>query len=139
MRMNVQHYICAVSSAEEEPEEVESMLNIMILQSLVLTMRLNVNHSTFAQWSWKITSYVSGVSTFNAPLPRISVRALREDLYCQNLPYLMNIGATVYIFNILQSDMVSNLYMFSQMLSVKFAGNLCRKGDNEKRLVTFVP
>ena len=47
--MNVQHYICAVSSAEEELEEVASMLNIMILQSLVLTMRLNVNHSTFAQ------------------------------------------------------------------------------------------
>ena len=84
-------------------------------------------------WSWKITSYVSGVSTLNAPLPRISVRALREDFYCQNLPYLMNLGATVFIFIILQSDMVSDLYMFSQMLSVKFAWNLCRKGNNEKR------
>merc|ERR1712014_49597 len=89
------------------------------------------------------------------------VRALREAFYRQNLPNLMNLGATVFIFGvviyfqgfrvdlpiksaryrgqyssypiklfytsnipiILQSALVSNLYMISQMLSVKFAGN----------------
>merc|ERR1712039_533605 len=89
------------------------------------------------------------------------VRALRESFYRQNLPNLMNLGATVFIFGvviyfqgfrvdlpiksaryrgqyssypiklfytsnipiILQSALVSNLYMISQMLSVKFAGN----------------
>merc|ERR1712076_349254 len=88
-------------------------------------------------------------------------RALREAFYRQNLPNLMNLGATVFIFGvviyfqgfrvdlpiksaryrgqyssypiklfytsnipiILQSALVSNLYMISQMLSVKFAGN----------------
>jgi len=89
------------------------------------------------------------------------VRALREAFYRQNLPNLMNLFATVFIFGvviyfqgfrvdlpiksaryrgqyssypiklfytsnipiILQSALVSNLYMISQMLSVKFAGN----------------
>merc|ERR1719460_1629261 len=89
------------------------------------------------------------------------VRALREAFYRQNLPNLMNLGATVFIFGvviyfqgfrvdlpiksaryrgqyssypiklfytsnipiILQSALVSNLYVISQMLSVKFAGN----------------
>merc|ERR1719460_657499 len=89
------------------------------------------------------------------------VRALREAFYRQNLPNLMNLFATIFIFGvviyfqgfrvdlpiksaryrgqyssypiklfytsnipiILQSALVSNLYMISQMLSVKFAGN----------------
>merc|ERR1711902_328322 len=89
------------------------------------------------------------------------VRALREAFYRQNLPNLMNLFATVFIFGVviyfqgfrvdlpiksaryrgqyssypiklfytsnipivLQSALVSNLYMISQMLSVKFAGN----------------
>merc|ERR1712112_391043 len=75
------------------------------------------------------------------------VRALREAFYRQNLPNLMNLMATILIFGvviyfqgfrvdlpiksfytsnipiILQSALVSNLYVISQMLSVKFAGN----------------
>merc|ERR1712157_563509 len=89
------------------------------------------------------------------------VRALREAFYRQNLPNLMNLFATIFIFGvvvyfqgfrvdlpiksaryrgqhssypiklfytsnipiILQSALVSNLYVISQMLSVKFAGN----------------
>merc|ERR1711992_470651 len=80
------------------------------------------------------------------------VRALREAFYRQNLPNLMNLFATIFIFSvdlpiksaryrgqyssypiklfytsnipiILQSALVSNLYVISQMLSVKFAGN----------------
>ena len=89
------------------------------------------------------------------------VRALREAFYRQNLPNLMNLFATIFIFGvviyfqgfrvdlpiksaryrgqyssypiklfytsnipiILQSALVSNLYVISQMLSVKFSGN----------------
>merc|ERR1711970_1100435 len=89
------------------------------------------------------------------------VRALREAFYRQNLPNLMNLGATVFIFGvviyfqgfrvdlpiksaryrgqyssypiklfytsnipiILQSTLVSNLYVISQMMAVKFSGN----------------
>merc|ERR1719494_1175569 len=89
------------------------------------------------------------------------VRGLREAFYRQNLPNLMNLLSTVFVFAIviyfqgfrvdlpmksaryrgqyssypiklfytsnipiiLQSALVSNLYMISQMLSVKFAGN----------------
>jgi len=108
------------------------------------------------------------------------VRALREAFYRQNLPNLMNLGATVFIFGvviyfqgfrvdlpiksaryrgqyssypiklfytsnipiILQSALVSNLYMISQMLSVKFAGNffvnlLGTWHDGGGRSVTF--
>ncbi|XP_061035356.1 protein transport protein Sec61 subunit alpha isoform X4 [Eubalaena glacialis] len=89
------------------------------------------------------------------------VRALREAFYRQNLPNLMNLIATVFVFAvviyfqgfrvdlpiksaryrgqyssypiklfytsnipiILQSALVSNLYVISQMLSVRFSGN----------------
>merc|ERR1711935_721047 len=89
------------------------------------------------------------------------VRGLREAFYRQNLPNLMNLLATLFVFAIviyfqgfrvdlpiksaryrgqyssyptklfytsnipiiLQSALVSNLYVISQMLSVKFAGN----------------
>merc|ERR1712036_113728 len=89
------------------------------------------------------------------------VRGLREAFYRQNLPNLMNLLSTVFVFAIviyfqgfrvdlpiksaryrgqyssypiklfytsnipiiLQSALVSNLYVISQMLSVKFAGN----------------
>jgi len=89
------------------------------------------------------------------------VRALREAFYRQNLPNLMNLLATVFVFAIviyfqgfrvdlpiksaryrgqyssypiklfytsnipiiLQSALVSNLYVISQMLAVKFSGN----------------
>jgi len=89
------------------------------------------------------------------------VRALREAFYRQNLPNLMNLLATVFVFAIviyfqgfrvdlpiksaryrgqyssypiklfytsnipiiLQSALVSNVYIISQMLSAKFAGN----------------
>ncbi|KAG5309652.1 S61A2 protein, partial [Acromyrmex insinuator] len=74
------------------------------------------------------------------------VRALREAFYRQNLPNLMNLLATILVFAIviyfqyssypiklfytsnipiiLQSALVSNLYVISQMLAVKFQGNL---------------
>ncbi|KAI1695320.1 secY translocase domain-containing protein [Ditylenchus destructor] len=90
------------------------------------------------------------------------VRALREAFYRQNLPNLMNLMATVFVFAIviyfqgfrvdlpiksaryrgqhssypiklfytsnipiiLQSALVSNLYVISQMLSAKFGGNI---------------
>eukprot|EP00118_Oscarella_pearsei_P024694 m.306609 g.306609 ORF g.306609 m.306609 type:complete len:477 (+) comp41400_c0_seq1:192-1622(+) len=89
------------------------------------------------------------------------VRALRESFYRQNLPNLMNLSATVFVFAIviyfqgfrvdlpikssryrgqyssypiklfytsnipiiLQSALVSNLYVISQMLSAKLSGN----------------
>eukprot|EP00795_Rhopilema_esculentum_P000755 gene755-10477_t len=89
------------------------------------------------------------------------VRGLREAFYRQNLPNLMNLLATIFIFGvviyfqgfrvdlpiksaryrgqyssypiklfytsnipiILQSALVSNIYIISQMLSAKFAGN----------------
>ncbi|XP_072922656.1 protein transport protein Sec61 subunit alpha isoform X2 [Hemitrygon akajei] len=89
------------------------------------------------------------------------VRALREAFYRQNLPNLMNLIATIFVFAvviyfqgfrvdlpiksaryrgqyssypiklfytsnipiILQSALVSNLYVISQMLSVRFSGN----------------
>jgi len=89
------------------------------------------------------------------------VRALREAFYRQNLPNLMNLLATIFVFAIviyfqgfrvdlpikssryrgqyssypiklfytsnipiiLQSALVSNLYVISQMLAVKFSGN----------------
>uniref|UniRef100_H2ZA98 Translocon Sec61/SecY plug domain-containing protein n=1 Tax=Ciona savignyi TaxID=51511 RepID=H2ZA98_CIOSA len=89
------------------------------------------------------------------------VRALREAFYRQNLPNLMNLMATVFVFGvviyfqgfrvdlpiksaryrgqqssypiklfytsnipiILQSALVSNLYVISQMLAVRFRGN----------------
>merc|ERR1719211_396788 len=75
------------------------------------------------------------------------VRGLREAFYRQNLPNLMNLMATVFVFAIviyfqgfrvdlpiklfytsnipiiLQSALVSNLYVISQMLATKFAGN----------------
>merc|ERR1712136_632383 len=89
------------------------------------------------------------------------VRALREAFYRQNLPNLMNLMATIFVFGvviyfqgfrvdlpiksaryrgqqssypiklfytsnmpiILQSALVSNLYMISQMLAVRFKGN----------------
>uniref|UniRef100_A0A8B9XBP4 SEC61 translocon subunit alpha 1 n=1 Tax=Bos mutus grunniens TaxID=30521 RepID=A0A8B9XBP4_BOSMU len=90
------------------------------------------------------------------------VRALREAFYRQNLPNLMNLIATIFVFAvviyfqgfrvdlpiksaryrgqyntypiklfytsnipiILQSALVSNLYVISQMLSARFSGNL---------------
>ncbi|KAI4553566.1 hypothetical protein MJT46_015746 [Ovis ammon polii x Ovis aries] len=90
------------------------------------------------------------------------VRALREAFYRQNLPNLMNLVATIFVFAvviyfqgfrvdlpiksaryrgqyntypiklfytsnipiILQSALVSNLYVISQMLSARFSGNL---------------
>ncbi|TMS39192.1 hypothetical protein L596_005757 [Steinernema carpocapsae] len=90
------------------------------------------------------------------------VRALREAFYRQNLPNLMNLMATIFVFAvviyfqgfrvdlpiksaryrgqyssypiklfytsnipiILQSALVSNLYVISQMLSAKFGGNI---------------
>lgn len=89
------------------------------------------------------------------------VRGLREAFYRQNLPNLMNLISTIFVFGIviyfqgfrvdlpiksaryrgqyssypiklfytsnipiiLQSALVSNIYVISQMLSVKFAGN----------------
>ncbi|XP_008062954.1 protein transport protein Sec61 subunit alpha isoform X3 [Carlito syrichta] len=54
------------------------------------------------------------------------VRALREAFYRQNLPNLMNLIATVFVFAVViyfQSALVSNLYVISQMLSVRFSGN----------------
>ncbi|TRY99791.1 hypothetical protein DNTS_033951 [Danionella cerebrum] len=73
------------------------------------------------------------------------VRALREAFYRQNLPNLMNLIATIFVFAvviyfqyntypiklfytsnipiILQSALVSNLYVISQMLSTRFSGN----------------
>jgi len=89
------------------------------------------------------------------------VRGLREAFYRQNLPNLMNLMATIFVFGIviyfqgfrvdlpiksaryrgqyssypiklfytsnipiiLQSALVSNIYVISQMLSAKFAGN----------------
>eukprot|EP00069_Balaena_mysticetus_P009336 bmy_20195T0 len=93
---------------------------------------------------------------------RDKVRALREAFYRQNLPNLMNLIATIFVFAvviyfqgfrvdlpiksaryrgqyntypiklfytsnipiILQSALVSNLYVISQMLSARFSGNL---------------
>merc|ERR1712027_301983 len=63
------------------------------------------------------------------------VRALREAFYIQNLPnlsaryrgqyssYPIKLFYTSNIPIILQSALVSNLYVISQMMSVKFAGN----------------
>ncbi|TRY54988.1 hypothetical protein DNTS_020741 [Danionella cerebrum] len=84
------------------------------------------------------------------------IRALREAFYRQNLPNLMNLIATIFVFAvgfrvdlpiksaryrgqyntypiklfytsnipiILQSALVSNLYVISQMLSTRFSGN----------------
>merc|ERR1719334_3100606 len=152
--------------------------SLSVLHVVVMSATMNVDH--FSEYFDKApVIYVEGrqhkVEVLYSSVPQSDYvyaslvtlfqlhreKPLEEAFYRQNLPNLMNLGATVFIFGvviyfqgfrvdlpiksaryrgqyssypiklfytsnipiILQSALVSNLYMISQMLSVKFAGN----------------